>query len=60
MEGAVSCFGRRPTEPQEQNPHRSFALAAALAALPELPCPPHRGGYSHPRTLPKSASGARR
>ena len=29
----------RPTEPQEQNPDRNGALAAVLAALPELPLP---------------------
>eukprot|EP00969_Alexandrium_andersonii_P103627 4572595-Alexandrium_andersonii.AAC.1 len=28
---------RRPAEPQPQNPNRNGALAAALAALPELP-----------------------
>eukprot|EP00969_Alexandrium_andersonii_P183375 8103223-Alexandrium_andersonii.AAC.1 len=57
-----SCTVRRPAEPQEQNPNRNGALAAALAALPRAPPPPpppHRGGYRPPGPPPKSASGAR-
>eukprot|EP00969_Alexandrium_andersonii_P033462 1461046-Alexandrium_andersonii.AAC.1 len=45
----------RPPEPQEQSPNRNGALAAALAAIPELPSPPSllTGGLPPPGLSPQ-------